>query len=176
MLTIYTLFFLAFNFSTMVVFDFDKDSDISNWTVVNDVVMGGRSDADFSINKDGHGVFQGHVSLENNGGFASLRYRFQTADVEQYKTIVLKVKGDGKRYQFRVKSEASDYYSYIHYFQTTSDWQTIEIPLAEMYPTFRGRRLDMANFPNKTMGEIAFLIGNKKAENFQLQLDAIQLK
>ena len=42
------------------------------WSVVNDTVMGGRSSAQMSKAEEGW-VFEGRVSLENNGGFASVR-------------------------------------------------------------------------------------------------------
>ena len=31
--------------------------------------MGGRSSSTFKLDKDGLGVFEGNISLENNGGF-----------------------------------------------------------------------------------------------------------
>jgi hypothetical protein len=86
------------------------------------------------------------------------------------------VKGDGKDYQFRLKSSSSDYYSYVTTFATSGEWQEIEINMADMYPTFRGRTLDQANFPGDQMEEIAFLIGNKKNEDFKLLIDKIELK
>ena len=61
---------------TATIFDFNKKADITNWTIVDDVVMGGRSSGNFYLNKEGNGVFEGRVSLENNGGFSSLRYDF----------------------------------------------------------------------------------------------------
>ena len=160
----------------MTLYDFSTNSDLSNWTVVNDVVMGGRSEADFFVNSDGHAVFQGKVSLENNGGFSSVRYRFAQKKTEDYDTMVIRLKGDGKRYQFRVKTASSDRHSYIYHFQTTGDWQIIEIPFTEMYPGFRGNKLDMPNYPGKEMEEIAFLIANNKAEAFNLELDKIFMK
>ena len=132
---------------SMILFDFDSNSDLSNWRIVDDTVMGGRSDGNFGINTAGHGVFQGEVSLENNGGFSSVRYRFPTQKVEGFAIVQLRLKGDGKRYQFRVKSNQADRHSYIYYFQTTEDWQVIEIPLAEMEPKFRGRALNLPNYP-----------------------------
>ena len=98
---------------TQLIFDFDIQSDSSNWRVVDDVVMGGRSSGSFTIDENGHGVFKGNVSLENNGGFSSLRYRFKKLKTKGYTKVVLRVKGDGKSYQFRVKANSSDYYSYI---------------------------------------------------------------
>lgn len=160
----------------MVLFDFEKGSDLANWNIVDDVVMGGRSDGGLRINDEGHAVFQGKVSLENNGGFSSLRYNFRQKKVAAYSNVVIRLKGDGKRYQFRVKSNRYDRHSYIYYFETTGDWQTIKVPLSEMYPTFRGRQLNMPNYPGKEMEEIAFLIGNKKAEAFSLEIDRIGLE
>ena len=137
--------------------------------------MGGRSKGKLYLNSEGHGVFEGSVSLENNGGFSSVRYRFKSGQLTGYSKAIIQLKGDGKEYQFRVKSNQDDYYSYITYFTTTGDWQTIEIPLFEMYPSFRGRKLDLPNYSGESLGEIAFLIGNKKPEYFKLKIDKIDL-
>ena len=45
-----------------------------------------------------------------------------------------------------------------------------------MYPSFRGRKLNQANFSNDYIEEIAFLIANKRQENFKLLIDKIELK
>jgi hypothetical protein len=166
----------VFNFQTILLVDFQPDSDLSNWYVVDDGVMGGRSQGGFRLDEEGHAVFSGTVSLENNGGFSSVRYAFREKEVQAYQKVVLRIKGDGKRYQFRVKSSRYDRASYIQYFETSGDWQTVEIPLAELYPTFRGRRLNRPNYPGEEMAEIAFLIGNKKAESFRLLIDKIELE
>lgn len=160
----------------MVIYDFNLENGAENWRVVDDVVMGGRSDGNFTVNEAGHGVFSGRVSLENNGGFSSVRYRFDNQEVSGYEKVVIRLKGDGKRYQFRVKTNTGDRHSYIAYFETSGDWETIEIPLSEMYPTFRGRELNMPNFPGESMEEIAFLIANYKPEQFRLEIDYIHLK
>lgn len=160
----------------MTIFDFNSNSNVSDWKIVDDVVMGGRSNGSFGLNNSNRGVFEGTVSLENNGGFSMVQYRFDTKEVNQYSKICIRIKGDGRTYQFRIKSSHSDYYSYIASFETTIDWITVEIPFNSMYPAFRGRRLDIDNYPGKQMEMIAFLIGNKKAESFKLEIDSITLK
>ena len=93
-------------FSSMpshILFDFNKDSDIENWIIVNDDVMGGRSSGSFNLNTQGHGLFEGGISLENNGGFSSLRYRGGRKQINEHTKIVIRLKGDGKNYQFRIK-------------------------------------------------------------------------
>jgi hypothetical protein len=114
--------------------------------------------------------------LENNGGFCSVRSSLDTIQVEGFEKIAFRVKGDGKRYQVRIKARSSDFYSYIAYFNTTGEWQTIEVRLNEMYPSVRGRRLNGPNFKKDAIEEMSFLIGNKKAESFQLLIDKIMLK
>jgi len=162
--------------NSILIYDFNKKSDIQGWTIVDDVVMGGESSGSFTLNDDGHGVFKGRISLANNGGFSSVRYRFQKLDVKEFSKVTVKLRGDGKNYQFRVKANSQDYYSYIAPFSTTGEWQEIAFALDEMYPSFRGRKLDQANFHENFLEQITFLIGNKKEENFNLEIDSIVLK
>lgn len=138
--------------------------------------MGGKSTSTISINTDGNAVFKGEVSLENNGGFSSLRHRFEKIGVSNFKKIKIRLKGDEKKYQFRIKPSRFNQYSYVYHFQTSGEWQVIEINLADFIPTFRGRVLDMPNFSGIELEEIGFLIGNKQQEKFELILDTIILE
>lgn len=167
---------LIMTMNTLTLFDFKKNSDIRSWRTVDDVVMGGRSASSFSLSPEGYGVFAGRVSLENNGGFSSVRYGFEKIKVKEYSKIAVRLKGDGKAYQLRVKDDSGTYYSYIAEFSTSGEWQEIEISLADMYPSFRGRKLDLPNFSRSTIEEIVFLIGNKKPQEFKLMIDTIKLK
>ena len=162
--------------TSKVIFNFNKKSDLQDWIIVDDVVMGGESSGSFKLNPDGFGVFEGSISLDNNGGFSSLRYRSKKILIKENTKVIIKLRGDGKKYQFRIKSNSGDYYSYISSFLTSGEWQEIVIPLKDMYPSFRGRRLDQANFSNDYLEEIAFLIGNKKKEKFKLLIGKIELK
>lgn len=162
--------------NSILIFDFNKNSNIQNWIIVDDIVMGGESSGSFKLSADGFGVFQGSISLDNNGGFSSVRYRFQKKAINDNTKFVIKLRGDGKKYQFRIKSNSGDYYSYITPFLTSGEWQEIKIPLKDMYPSFRGKRLNQPNFSNDYIEEVTFLVGNKKNENFKLLLDKIELK
>lgn len=155
-----------------LIYNFNVDSDVSEWKIVNDGVMGGLSQSKIKLSEEGRAVFSGEVSLENNGGFASVRYTPEVAiDAKGMKSLVVKVKGDGKKYQVRLKADAGQDHSHVYEIKTTKELKSYEIPLKKMYPTFRGRKLDMPNFEAETIAEIAFLIGNKKAESFTLELD-----
>jgi len=157
----------------MTLFDFNFESNIRNWKIVDDVVMGGRSNGNFKINDTGYGEFSGDVSLKNNGGFSSVRYNFNTLSSSNFKSFQLRIKGDGNPFQFRVKSSNRQRFSYIYTFNTSGDWETISIPFNKMEPAFRGYKLDQPNFDGLQMEEIAFLIGNKKEQSFKLFIDSI---
>ena len=90
--------------------------------------------------------------------------------------MVLKIKGDGKNYQFRIKSETSQRFSYITEFETTGLWETIKLRLDRFYPSFRGTTLNQPNYPVKVMEEIAILIGNKQKQSFSLEIEKIYLE
>ena len=162
--------------NTTTIYDFSKNATANDWKIVDDVVMGGESNGRFSIDSDGHGVFEGRISLENNGGFSSVRHSFEKIEVSKNSIVIIRLKGDGKDYQFRIKSNKSDSHSYVTTFQTSGEWENVEIKLSDLYPSYRGRKLNMPNFEANSFKEITFLIGNKKAENFRLILDKIELK
>lgn len=161
--------------SSKLIFDFNKNCNIQEWEIVNDVVMGGKSSSDLSLNSDGYGCFEGNISLDNNGGFSSVHYKFPKISVKENTKVLLKLKGDGKNYQFRIKTNTGDYYSYISLFTTSGEMEEIEISLNNMYPSFRGKQLDLPNFENDYIEEVAFLIGNKENEHFKLLIDKIEL-
>ncbi len=162
--------------NTLMLFDLTKDSDLQNWYVVDDTVMGGKSAGKMGMDAEGNGMFEGHVSLDNNGGFTSIKFNAGKKKLQGYSRFVIVLKGDGKAYQFRVKTKSSEYYSYIFVFETTGKWQTIEIPFSNMAPSFRGRTRDMTNFPGDYLEEIGLLIGNKKEEDFKLAIDNISVQ
>jgi len=160
--------------STQIFIGTSQDN-LSNWKIINDGVMGGVSKSSFSHNPDSSLTFKGNISLENNGGFCSVQMVFKTLILNHEKYFSLHLKGDGKKYQFRVKSHSTDDYSYCYEFQTTSDWQTIQVPFSQMQPAFRGKKLDIPNFDGSQLEQIAFLIGNKKVEFFELCIKTIKI-
>lgn len=155
---------------------FNCDDNLNKWVIVNDGVMGGVSSSSLKINKECNAVFSGNISLENNGGFASVRYFPEKSfKVTNEGEVSLKIKGDGKAYQFRIKLNDNEYYSYIYSFNTSGEWEIITLSLADFYPSFRGRKLAEAG-DVKLEGEVSYisiLIANKKTESFKFQIENI---
>ena len=161
--------------STYEVYKFTAATKANEWRIVNDGVMGGVSKSSLGVTDLGHGQFLGHVSLANNGGFASIQLNQTIKLSEDKKYVVLRVKGDGKAYEFRLKSQLSQPESYVHQFVTTGDWEIIKLPINEFYPQYFGRKLNRPNFNFSSIAQLSFLIANKQEEDFKLLIDWIGL-
>lgn len=162
--------------NAQLIFDFNNNTNIRDWKIIDDVVMGGKSNGKFKIDSDGNGVFFGDVSLENNGGFSSVQYQFEKINTSKDSKVMIRLKGDGKEYQFRIKNKRNTYYSYVTSFKTSGNWETININVKDLYPSFRGQTMNIPNFAGDSIEEIVFLIGNKKNESFTLVLDKIEIE
>jgi hypothetical protein len=172
----YFLILFSSTMSAQIIYQFTTNSNPADWRIIDDVVMGGVSSGNFAVNNNGQGVFSGYVSTANNGGFSSVRYQFAKISTLNYSKITIRLKGDGKNYQFRIKDNKNAYYSYSTTFKTSGNWQIVTIMLHDLQPTFRGQKLNFSNFKSDYFEEIAFLAGNKKNESFQLIIDKIQLE
>lgn len=127
-----------------IIFDFTNPSaELRNiWGALDDVVMGGVSSSNMQL-LDNHAVFVGNVSTDNSGGFASVRTRnFQPAiNVSGYSGIELRVKGDGQRYKFFLRTDTQwDGLGYSYSFDTVADtWMNVRIPFTDFIPVFRAK-------------------------------------
>ena len=157
------------------IFVFNHDCKLENWQVVDDIVMGGRSNGKLNLNFDGNGVFKGNVSIENNGGFSSIQLNLDGVKTVKNQVIELQLKGDGSLFQFRIKATKYDRHTYVYDFKTTGQWETILIPLNKMYPSFRGYTLDIPNFNQSQIERIGFLKASKINSAFQLEIKSISL-
>lgn len=54
--------------------DFGSADAVEAWAPIDDRIMGGVSQSRLSFHADGYAVFAGTVSMENGGGFASVRH------------------------------------------------------------------------------------------------------
>lgn len=165
------------NADERVLFRFDQPESVKPWQTVNDGVMGGRSDGRFKINEEKKMEFFGTLSLENNGGFASVRARDGNLALKKDDVIVARVKGDGREYKFNVYAQRNlGGYSYRQSFKTKKDrWIEVELPVSKFVATWRGRvfpneKLD----PGKVTG-LGFLLGDKKPGPFKLEVEWIKV-
>jgi uncharacterized protein YbjT (DUF2867 family) len=129
-----------------LLFDFTNPStEVKNiWGAVDDVVMGGVSESNIQL-VEGTALFAGNVSTANSGGFASVRTKnFSPAfNLTGYEGIELRVRGDGKRYKFFLRTDTRwDGVGYSYSFDTVANtWIDVRIPFADLIPVFRAKTL-----------------------------------
>jgi hypothetical protein len=160
------------------LYSFSSAKELDAWRIVNDGVMGGLSKSRLDHNQEGQTMrFMGFVSLENYGGFASTRSVPKDYTLKGYKGLEIRVKGDGKRYKFRIRTNDNfDGAAYTINFDTEADeWQTFYIPFEEMEATFRGRLLeDYPALKASAIRQLGVLIADKQEGNFKLEVDWIK--
>jgi monofunctional biosynthetic peptidoglycan transglycosylase len=170
-----TLVILTMNADTSsdkILFDFTTATNSRGWQVVNDDVMGGVSTSRFQVLTNG-AVFSGVVSLENNGGFASVRSSPVRQSLSGFDAFVVRVRGDGRRYKFTVRTETGfDTLIYQCGFTTKrGEWEEHRLPFKDFVPTFRGRVLTDAPPLNPAkVASVGFLISDKQDGAFQLEV------
>lgn len=161
------------------VAEFDrKEVDSLGWRVVDDGVMGGLSKGQIQISKDGILTFSGKLSLENNGGFSSLRTQELAMNLADAEGLVARVKGDGRTYQMRFSTDARYRGMEVSFkadFKTKKgEWTEVKVPFSQFKGSFRGMSLAKEKFNPGKIQRIGMLLGDKKAGPFELQVDWIR--
>lgn len=159
-----------------VLIDFTAPAD-GRWQVVNDGVMGGVSRSGLSVSDQATGVFAGQLSLANNGGFASVRKVLEVSDLSGCDGLEIRVMGDGRTYQLRLRTDGGfDGVAYATSFATQDgQWLTIALPFDRFLPTFRGRILSgQPPLATDSIAQIAFMLADKQAGPFRLEIDFVQ--
>lgn len=145
--------------------------------LINDSVMGGKSSSKFKL-KDNVLEFTGKVSLKNNGGFASLRMMWPFKNIKIENKLRLRVTGDGKTYQFRLRTnQGYEGAAYVYEFKTIKDKAIdIKMDVNKFVPSFRGRKLTgMPQLHLKDVKQMGVLIADNQVGNFKIKLDRISL-
>ena len=161
----------------MLLFDFTHEDAIGAWVSVNDVVMGGVSNGRLEATGNGTVAFTGFVSLEQGGGFASVRSRPQEHDLGGKSGLQLRVRGDGQRYKVNLKTDLrTNGVLYTAIVETRSgEWQTLRLSFGDFKPTLRGRFLpEAAPLDPSLVTSLGLMISDRQAGPFRLELTAIE--
>ena len=158
------------------LFIFREQTDPDAWIIVNDGVMGGRSRSRLMLTAGEPAVFEGHVSLENRGGFASVRSRPAMHPTAGTTRLAVRLRGradlsapstDGRRPRRR-RVPGRDRHP-------RGEWMTVEIPYREFVPSFRGRVLrDVPPLVPAEIRQVGFMIADKREGPFRLEVDRVE--
>lgn len=163
--------------SASMFFDFGVDKSGESWRAVNDGVMGGLSEGRLQFN-DSTAIFSGVLSLENNGGFASMRSPKDDFDFSETKGFLLRVKTDGRTYTFSLND--TYFFNGVYYEQTfttpENTWMEIQFPLENFEGTYFGSRTDrLPPFDPSQVKELGIVLKDKQKGLFSIELDWLKV-
>lgn len=161
--------------SMKTLFDFRQASAAEGWRGINDTVMGGVSRGSMTA-ATGTAIFAGVLSLENNGGFASVRSEPADFQLAGATGLELRLRGDGKRYKLCVRQDANfDGVLYQSTFDThAGKWTNVRVRLGDMVATYHGRVLkkEPAVDP-KRIKTVGLMIADRQPGDFRLEIESI---
>lgn len=163
-----------------LVFDFGtKGKQISSWSVLSDQIMGGVSQTDLKYNDEAAQI-KGVISLDNFGGYSSIRSAFSQFDLSTYKTVTVRYRGKGQ--QFSLMLQTSRDWTRPNFKlplgKASADWQTVTLSLMDFKeyqvgsPTGRGITLEAL----AGVQRIGFETSEKKEGPFEVEVDYIRFE
>ena len=161
------------------LFRFDSATSVAGWSAIDDSVMGGVSASRLRHDPAGHAVFEGTVSLERNGGFASVRSRPLDLGSPGATACLLEARGDGRRYKLNLRTDdAFDGVNYQAAFEAPEGiWTVVRLPLSGFRPTFRGRSVPRAPpLDPARVRQVGLMIADGQAGAFALALRSIRVE
>jgi monofunctional biosynthetic peptidoglycan transglycosylase len=161
-----------------VLFDFTGADAAKEWQTINDGVMGGVSEGKVKISDQKTLDFFGTLSLENNGGFASVRSKAKKLGLEKGDVLVARVRGDGREYSMNLYvPRPLIAFSYRSTVQTKKDeWIEVKLPLDKFEATSFGKVVkDAGPVDPQEVNGLGFLLGDKKAGRFKLEVEWIKV-
>ena len=159
-----------------LIHNFDTPASTQDWHPINDGVMGGVSTSRLAFNFAGHAVFEGTVSLQNGGGFASVRTSSLQLGGRATVAYSLTTWGDGRTYKLNLRTDAGfDGMNYQAIFTPTAgQWSHVILPIIEFSPTFRGRLVQGAPpLRPELVTLVGLMISDKQAGPFRLLVKSI---
>jgi monofunctional biosynthetic peptidoglycan transglycosylase len=141
--------------------------------------MGGVSEGKLKITDKKTMEFFGTLSLENNGGFASVRTRAKKLGLEKGGVLVAKLKGDGREYSLNLYlNKPLIAFSYRATLKTKKDeWIEVKFPLDKFEATSFGRVVkDAGAVKADEVNALGFMLSDKKAGPFKLEVESIRVE
>ncbi len=162
-----------------ILLDFDDPAEVEAFSPVDDAVMGGVSSSRLVQSAPGIAAFEGTVSLENNGGFASVRSRPREWAMAGATALVLRLRGDGKRYRvnLRTPNTPGAFRFEAPLDLPAGEWREVEVPMSALRAKAFGQPVPLVGPPDPArVRQVGFMISDKQAGPFRLEIDWIGWK
>lgn len=149
------------------------------WRAIDDRVMGGASRSRLRHDETGHATFDGEVSLQRNGGFASVRSGLGPWGRAGADTCMIEIRGPGRPYKISLLTDDGfDALQYQADFAPAGPgWQTLQLPLSAFCARFRGR--DVAAAPvldPARIRQFGLMTAGRQPGRFALDIRRIDLR
>lgn len=173
------IIFMFLSFTNNKKIDFGKKKDGRNWQVVNDGVMGGLSEGEAQLTEDSV-FFKGNVSLDNNGGFSSLRSSYSKKELSKHKSVEIKYRSKGISMAMTLSVSRR---WYIPNYKTSLEgtkgkWKTVTLALEDFRKHYIGKPMEetLREDELKKVIRYGFITDEKKYGNFEFEIDYLEFK
>ena len=143
----------------------------TDWVILNDTVMGGRSTATIE-ELDSNIIFNGTVSLKNNGGFASMR-TIDSVDLSAQTTVEIQLSGSNVPVQFIVWMGQGANLYYAKEVVVQSEIQSLNF--VDFIPKSYGRVVAAPSLMRQDRSQVSvgLLVGDGYEGDFSLRLEQL---
>ncbi len=161
-----------------LLFDFGSNNNFGRWSIINDGVMGGLSQSKALLDEESV-LFEGYVSLKNNGGFVSLRSPMGNYDLSSYQYCEMRFKSDSNReFELLLEKETAYYLPKFRFKFVAShhEWKTLKIPVSDFQISRMGNTIQNGIDPSllNKIQRIGIILSDKKEGDFKLWIDYIK--
>jgi hypothetical protein len=178
-LPIILTFFLFFFYSTDLVIDFGTSNGKNkDWILISDNIMGGVSKSKLEY-LDNSFLLTGTISLDNYGGFSSIKTKYENFDLTDYQGVKIRFKSSNQKFAFTL--EESKNWTLPNFkgdFNSTKEntWEVITIYFKDFKeyqvgePT--GNKLKTSNLKNVV--RLGIITTDKKEGSFSIEVDYVE--
>ncbi|MDC7998133.1 CIA30 family protein [Gilvibacter sediminis] len=160
-----------------LLIDFGTQGNNQEWFALNDGVMGGMSSGNLNYTPTSF-IFEGQVSLENNGGFASARGPFEAMDLSRFSTVIIKYRSTGMDFALTLNNSRlwyrPNYKASLP--ETDGQWKTISLDLNDFKEYRVGKATGNAISPQvlKKIIRLGLISDEKRAGIYSIEVDFIK--
>ncbi len=163
--------------ATMMKIEFDNREDFAAWRVVNDGVMGGKSEGGI-LSKDGYMNFSGTINT-NGGGFSSIRKWMEPGAFEDAQALTFKIRSDGRKYQVNLRTGARYWGRSVAYradipATPAGEWAEVSIKLTDLSPSVFGRNVKARAFDKSDVRILGIILADGQDGPFNLDIKEIK--
>ncbi|MEM6347356.1 MAG: CIA30 family protein [Bacteroidota bacterium] len=178
-------FFWVFGFVLLlgsnagIELDFGAKKDGTDWQTLNDGVMGGLSKGQIDLSPNALKFF-GEVSLDNYGGFTSVKSPFGQYDLSDAKKLTIRYKTEGQRISISLENSDAFYKPYYKLLlpDTKGKWVVTEANISDFkeYNLGQETAIPISDDFLKGVRRIGFITSEKRAGRFVVEIDYLKFE